>query len=150
MWPSQRGSPERSQGHRPCWRCRSATLVCRTARDKGPGLPERALSSTLPLGPAPLSSRQRRPGCGCHLSLDSMDNKEHYHKVCQPRQRNLGRNVCAAHSVSLKFLRGPLGPEVSLLSSTSQSPTPETWKSPASSLSLPPHSIYHQFLQTTS
>lgn len=111
MWPSQRGSLKRSQGHRPCWRCRSATLVCRTVRDKEPGLPEMALSSKLSLESAPLSSRPRRSGFGCHLSLDSMDNGEHYHKMCQPRQRNLGRNVCCPlcswHSLPLKFPRGP-------------------------------------------
>lgn len=32
MWPSQRASPERSQGHHLYWRCRSATSVYRTVK----------------------------------------------------------------------------------------------------------------------
>lgn len=71
-----------------------------------------ALSSKLSLGSAPLSARPGRPGFGCRLSWDSMDNGEHYHKMCQPRQRNLGRNVCCPlcswHSPPLKFPRGLL------------------------------------------
>lgn len=68
----------------------------------------------------------------------------------KPREKRVCCPLCSWRSPPLKFLRGPLGPGVSLLSSTPQSPMPATWQSPASSLSLPPHSIYHQFLQTTS
>lgn len=163
MWPSQRGSPKRSQGRHLCWRCRSATLACRTVRHKEPGLPEMALSSRLRaflcFWGQPLSALDSGGlGLGAISPLDSKENEGALSQSVptpagKPQEEHVCCPLCSWHSPPLKFLRGPLGSRcffaqfyISVL--YSQCPVQETWESPASSVSLPLYSIYHQFLLT--
>lgn len=118
-WPSQRGSPKRSQGRHPCWRRRSATLACRTVRDKESDLTEIALSSSLRaffcLWDQPLSALDIAGlGFGCHLSLRLQGKQKQISQslptpAVKPQEEHVCCPLCSQHSPPLKFLRGPLG-----------------------------------------
>ena len=157
MWLSQRGSPERSQERHRCWRCRSATSVCRTGRGKSGSL-EMALPSSLRvflcLWGQPLSAPHIRAlGLGCHLSLRLQGKwratlQSMRTPAVKPQEAHVRCPLCSQHSPPLGFSEAHWGPDVSypavhLSLTSSQSHMPETWESqvPAS-----PHSVYHQIL----
>ena len=147
MWPSQRGSPEQSQEHRRCWRCRSATSVYRTGRAKSGSL-----------GPAPLSSAHQSPGFGVpSLPQTPGKMKSNTAKHANPSSETSG-GTCTLPTLfsalsSSWFLRGPLGSRCFLPSCTSQSyiqsvPHARNLGITGSCISRAPHSVYHQILIT--
>lgn len=140
-------------------------MACRTVRDKEPGLPEMALLSSLRAllfsvsRARPLTPEQWQPGLGGllpSLSQTPGETKGQTEKCANSSSKTTGRacvlpTLCLVLSPSLvsksptrgrKFLCS--APYPRLISS--QSPMPETHRSPAFSISLSPHTIYHQCL----